>query len=159
MLVQRDRDGRHILPGGRREPGEPPEATLRRELLEETGWTLTAPSQIGVLHFHHRDPAPSDHPYPAPDFLQVVYVGRASTSAAAAKLDDGFELETAFLPVAAARALDPTRCELVLPDTATAGTGWGLARPIRAPWYPRLPRQKGVAAVPRPVQGGREAGA
>jgi len=62
-LVLRDRDGLHILPGGRREPGETIEETLRREVLEETGWTLRAPTLLGFLHFHHLSPRPPGHPY------------------------------------------------------------------------------------------------
>lgn len=38
VLVVHDPHALHILPGGRREPGETLLATLRREVLEETGW-------------------------------------------------------------------------------------------------------------------------
>src|SRR5689334_7348275 len=40
-LVITSPDREHILPGGRREAGESLTGTLRREALEETGWSLT----------------------------------------------------------------------------------------------------------------------
>lgn len=41
-----------ILPGGRRESDEAPEATLRREVLEEAGWTLAGLTPMGFLRYH-----------------------------------------------------------------------------------------------------------
>lgn len=38
ILVTRNANGSHIVPGGRREAGGDLEKTVRRELLEETGW-------------------------------------------------------------------------------------------------------------------------
>ena len=72
--------GRHPWPGGRREPGETLLETACREVHEETGWVLDDNStrRLGWLHFEHQVPAPSDYPYPHPDFLQVVYTGSAS---------------------------------------------------------------------------------
>jgi ADP-ribose pyrophosphatase YjhB (NUDIX family) len=72
-------DEDHVWPGGRREPGESYEQTARREVHEETGWLLepAPPRPLGFLHFRHTEPPPPDHPYPHPDFLQVVYTSRA----------------------------------------------------------------------------------
>jgi len=72
-------DEDHIWPGGRREPGETYEQTARREVYEETGW-LIEPGELrplGFLHYRLLDPVPADHPYPHPDFLQVVYTAAA----------------------------------------------------------------------------------
>jgi ADP-ribose pyrophosphatase len=38
------------LPAGKRDPGETPEATGRRELLEETGYVAAEWRRLGVIH-------------------------------------------------------------------------------------------------------------
>jgi 8-oxo-dGTP pyrophosphatase MutT (NUDIX family) len=99
VLVQRDISSTHILPGGRREPGESLTATLRREVLEETGWTLRDPVLLGSLHFRHLTPRPPDDNHPYPDFVQVIYAADADTFVPNAKLDDGHELDSRFASV------------------------------------------------------------
>ncbi|MFU8865792.1 MAG: NUDIX hydrolase [Rhodobacterales bacterium] len=37
------------LPGGGIDPGEQPLAALHREVLEETGWTISAPRRLGAF--------------------------------------------------------------------------------------------------------------
>lgn len=72
-------DGAHIWPGGRREPGEAYRATARREVYEETGWLIHEHElrELGFLHYRLVETPPNDHPYPHPDFLQVVYTAAA----------------------------------------------------------------------------------
>ena len=41
--------GRYFLPGGGAEPGEAPETTVRREVLEECGLTVDALQWLGVV--------------------------------------------------------------------------------------------------------------
>ena len=118
VLVQRDRTTRHLLPGGRREPGEPPAAALAREVREETGWSLRSAAVLGFLRYHHLDPRPPDYPYPYPEFLHIVSVGWASTYSPAARLDDGYEIDSTFLPVAAVLALGVSRRERVFLEAA-----------------------------------------
>lgn len=79
VLVCDTPDGTHPWPGGRREPRESHVATACREVREETGWILEPESveSIGWLHLELLEPQPDDHPYPHPDFLQLVCVGRA----------------------------------------------------------------------------------
>lgn len=72
LVVKNDVD-EHILPGGRREPGESAIQAVRREVREETGLSIVIGSQVAVLVFEHRSAQPIDYPYPYPVFLQVVY--------------------------------------------------------------------------------------
>lgn len=78
VLVQQDRDSRHILPGGRREGNESLEATLRREVSEETGWSVGEAAPLGFTHFRHLDPKQPGYRYPHPDFFQLVYVAEGT---------------------------------------------------------------------------------
>lgn len=75
----------HVLPGGRREPGESLRATAVREVREETGWVIGEDDlvRLGFLHFEHLAPPPADYAYPSPDFLQVVYTVRLPAGAPA----------------------------------------------------------------------------
>ena len=72
VLVVRNPNGAHIVPGGRRERNETLEETLRREVLEETGWTIGEASMLGFTHFHHLSPELSDYQFIYPDILQLI---------------------------------------------------------------------------------------
>src|SRR5262249_14865641 len=120
LLVLRNPDGTHILPGGRREPGETIEATLRRELLEETGWTVTDPTTRGWMHFRHLAPKPPDYRYPHPDFVQLVYRAEAAGFSPAARHGDDYERECAFRPIEEVRTLDLAPAERLYLDAALA---------------------------------------
>lgn len=96
LLVMEDEAGLHILPGGRREPGEAIEETVRREVLEESGWTLRLGPLLGVTHFRHRGPEPRrpvDGPYhyPFPDFLNLVYLAEGLVYDGARLLPNAYE--------------------------------------------------------------------
>ncbi len=77
VLALMDRGGGHIVPGGRREPGETLEQALRREVLEETGWAIGTPQQLGCIVFHHIDLPPPEYRGHYPHFVQVVYWAEA----------------------------------------------------------------------------------
>ncbi|MDO8799692.1 NUDIX hydrolase [Phenylobacterium sp.] len=72
VVVLSESDGtHHVMPGGRREPGEGLEATVRRELLEECGWRVGALRPFAFLHFQHPGPAaPADWC----DFANLIYL-------------------------------------------------------------------------------------
>ena len=100
ILVQRDRDSRHIIPGGRCEADEDPEATLRREVREETGWSIDRLTVLGFMHYHHLNPRPPDYAYPYPDFCQIVYAAWAVDLDESTVIDDAYVLGTELVPVA-----------------------------------------------------------
>lgn len=55
VLVVRDPDGQHILPGGRRVAGESYAETVMREVLEETGWQVAVGALLGFKHFYKKN--------------------------------------------------------------------------------------------------------
>jgi 8-oxo-dGTP diphosphatase len=109
VLVLRNLDDTHIYPGGRREANESLDETLRREVLEETGWEIGEVTPLGFIHFHHLAPMPPYYPYPHPDFMQVVYIADALRFVPGARSEDDYEVEAGFRPVSevAAMSLSP----------------------------------------------------
>lgn len=105
VLVQRDLSGMHILPGGRREDGENLEQALRREVLEETGWTIDSPHLLGCMHFRHLTPRPVDYAYPYPDFVQVVFMAEASRYRGEHMVEDEYVVDSVFRSIAEVREL------------------------------------------------------
>jgi ADP-ribose pyrophosphatase YjhB (NUDIX family) len=122
ILVVHNRDERHIVPGGRREPDESLEETLRREVLEETGMVLEEPVVLGFLHFENLGPLPEARPddylYPYPHFLQVVYRAEAGEHRPEARVHDPFVTGSEFVPVEMARELDLSPGERVFLEVA-----------------------------------------
>jgi 8-oxo-dGTP pyrophosphatase MutT (NUDIX family) len=118
VLVVRDPDMTHVLPGGKREAGETIEQTLRREVGEETGWTISAPRLIGVAQFTHLAPQPPDDACPYPDFLHLIYTATADTFDPMAKEMDGYELDAAFHPIAGIHAFPIGEAQRVFLEAA-----------------------------------------
>jgi ADP-ribose pyrophosphatase YjhB (NUDIX family) len=115
VLVMRNLDSTHIVPGGRREAGETLQETLRRELLEETGWTVAGPRLLGFNHFHNQEPQlPEFRQYPYPDFVQVVFMADADCCMVPdTALADDYEVEATFRSVAEVHQLALTPGERV----------------------------------------------
>ena len=121
VLLCRNRDGVHILPGGRLERGESSEAALRREVLEETGWALASVAPFGFLHYRHLGPLPPGYRrlwYP--DFFQAVFRATPDRWTPGAKLPDDYEVESRFRSAAAVRRLDLRACEVAFLDALAA---------------------------------------
>ncbi|MFD1882705.1 NUDIX domain-containing protein [Paracoccus pacificus] len=47
--VQADPGPEVQLPGGGIDPGESPQVALHREVIEETGWTISTPRRVGMF--------------------------------------------------------------------------------------------------------------
>jgi ADP-ribose pyrophosphatase YjhB (NUDIX family) len=105
VLVLRNHDETHIVPGGRREKGETLEETLQREILEETGWVTSNYQMLGIWHFHHLTPKPANFPYLYPDFLHILYAARPTEYLPDARLKDDYELESKFIPIEEVKTL------------------------------------------------------
>jgi 8-oxo-dGTP pyrophosphatase MutT (NUDIX family) len=105
-------------PGGRVEKDESPEETLRRELLEETGWTMSDKKLLGFMHLHHLGAIPPNYKYPYPDFLWPIYLAEAGEFSADAKIPDEWVSESEFLPVEEVIKLPLDKGEFLLLDAA-----------------------------------------
>ncbi len=120
VLVLRNEDSYHILPGGRREDDETFKETLRREVLEESGWEVHPVSILGFLHYHHIRPERQEYRFDHDDFLQVVYTAQAVEEVPGARIADDYEIEAVFRPHAEARSLLSDSTERVFLGAALA---------------------------------------
>ena len=121
IMVMRDPGGEHIVPGGRVEDGEGLLDALKRELLEETGWTVRGePALVGLFHYHIHSSKPLDYPYPYPDFLQLLYKAEADRHFPEAMEVDGFELGAEFRSPAVVQRLPLSRGEISLLMSSTS---------------------------------------
>ena len=115
FMVVHDPGGEHIVPGGHIDEGEGLLDALKRELLEETGWSVRGdPALIGLFHYHIHSPKPADHPYPYPDFLQLIYSAQAERHIPSAMEVGGFELGAEFRPRATVAGLQLSKGEIAL---------------------------------------------
>jgi ADP-ribose pyrophosphatase YjhB (NUDIX family) len=99
LMVERARapfKGLWSFPGGRADPGEDPEATARRELLEETGLEVGPLVRLGAFNPNPADVSP---------FHLTVFAARAVDGSPRAN-DDAMRAE--FVPLTAVLTLKTT---------------------------------------------------
>ena len=121
VLLVQDPDESHIIPGGRLEPGETPEDAMRREVIEETGWSLAFCTPIGVLHFTHVRPM-SEGQGTQPDFLQVVYAAIPGKYHPELKEADGYEIGSEFVSIDQVRQMSLGTGQPTYVETAVKAT-------------------------------------
>lgn len=97
VVMLENRDGKHLLPGGRREASESYLETLRRETAEECGLEVMTHEYLGFTHLRHESAKPAGYAYPYPDFFHLVYAVRA-TGHLKSNADDYEEAATAIPP-------------------------------------------------------------
>ena len=126
VLVMEDADGMiGVLPGGRIEPGETWAETACREVHEETGVAVQPASlePLGFVHLEHLNDAAQGHPYPNPDFLQLIFTGTAKGAPVGwVDADNGYVQRSWLHPVAACGDLPLTAGDRALLALALART-------------------------------------
>lgn len=100
LVITEAHGEKHILPGGRRQKGERPETTLRREILEESGWRISGVARLGFMHLHHLSAKPDKYEYPYPDFIWPIYVANAHKFLPGARAPEETAMQADFLSIA-----------------------------------------------------------
>ncbi|MDO8911029.1 MAG: NUDIX domain-containing protein [Phenylobacterium sp.] len=128
VVVVDDGIDSHVMPGGRREPGETISQTLARELREECGWSAPSPRLFAMICFRHLSARPDNYRYPYPDFLHLLFVGEAGDYRRGSLKRAG-EIETGSRLVPISRAL----AALSLEQRAILGLAMGARRSPSSP--------------------------
>ena len=88
------------IPGGHLEPGETPEAAMRREVMEEAGAQLADVRLLGYQRIRLLGIVPAGYRYPHPDSYQVLYLARVAALADFAATEEASQ-QAFFAPTTA----------------------------------------------------------
>ncbi|MYJ74406.1 MAG: NUDIX hydrolase [Gammaproteobacteria bacterium] len=97
MVMENAEGRRHVLPGGRIEPGESFFGALRREIREETEYALAGAELLGACVFTHTTPRPDNYQYPYPTMIHLIYRAEAGEADPGGMDHQGFEVSCEFV--------------------------------------------------------------
>ncbi len=118
LVVSQENGQQYILPGGRLEPGESPLEALHREILEETGWTISNLKHIGFMHLHYLFSKPDGFKYPYPDSVWSIFISEAVEYKSEMKIPDEWVFDSEFHDNIEVQKLPIDKGELLLLDQA-----------------------------------------
>ena len=107
VVVSEIHGERHIEPGGGLEPGETPEQAARREIAEESGWSVGALKPLGFHFFEPLTPQPPNSTRRWGGMAHALFVTEAVSYSRAAR--DMTQIETGSRLTSIRRALGELR--------------------------------------------------